>query len=142
MGTPMIRRQGSVVSLGRAHRSERDYATALAMRGFDVILLGRNHPGADLVVDGESWELKTLRSCSTNAVRSNLRLARRQCTRVVLDGREVGLRVAVAARAACRSARAQRLVGVLEIVIECGDGRLHLSADGESGAWLLGNHVI
>jgi hypothetical protein len=138
----MARRLGTVSALGRPHRSEVDYAEVLAARGYDVVLLGRDFAGADFEVDGQPWELKTLRSASAGSVRANLRSARRQCSRVVVDGRSAGLRVAVAVRAVRQSEHADRLDGLFEIAVECVDGRIALLRADETGGWSNGSSVL
>jgi hypothetical protein len=63
--------------------------------------------GADFFISGVKWELKTLESASNNAVARNIKKAidHGQSSRIVIDGRKVGLTEAEALAGIARASR-------------------------------------
>ena len=86
---------GSVTVLGKAKQTEILAAEFLAQKtAANVVVRGTSASGADLVVNGIFWELKTLRSASAAAVRRSFKeaIAKSQgYGRVIIDGRSAGL---------------------------------------------------
>lgn len=66
---------------------ELDGAERLAARGHRVVFIPVTGKGktADLMIDGEVWELKSISGSSDDAVARNIRRAAKQAPRVVLD---------------------------------------------------------
>ncbi|MCG8420498.1 MAG: hypothetical protein MJE77_21395, partial [Proteobacteria bacterium] len=115
-GGALIKRQGSVSVLGKAHPSELSFADELAGRGYDVVVRGKHTAGADFLVDGIQWELKTLNAGTISAVRQNLRKGLKQGDgRVFIDGRAAGLSHGNAIRAVQQHARAGRMGRAVEV---------------------------
>jgi len=68
-------------------RHELDGAERLAARGHRVVFIPVSGKGkiADLMIDDEVWELKSISGSSDDAVARNVRRAAKQASRVVLD---------------------------------------------------------
>lgn len=68
-------------------------AQALASAGYDVAFVARREGEyqrtADLMIGGRTWEMKAPRSGSVKAVERNLKRARWQSPRIVLDSRRM-----------------------------------------------------
>jgi hypothetical protein len=66
---------------------ELDGAERLAARGHRVVFIPVTGKGkiADLMIDDELWELKSISGSSDDAVARNIRRAAKQAPRVVLD---------------------------------------------------------
>lgn len=68
-------------------------AKALALAGYDIVFVDR--PGkqgervADILMDGDTWEMKSPRSDSLKAIEGNVKRARNQSPCVVLDSRRM-----------------------------------------------------
>lgn len=68
-------------------------AKALALAGYDIVFVDR--PGkqgervADILMDGDTWEMKSPRSDSLKAIERNVKRARNQSPCVVLDSRRM-----------------------------------------------------
>ncbi|MCP4351544.1 MAG: hypothetical protein GY795_39260 [Desulfobacterales bacterium] len=115
-------RIGSFKQLGKAYPKEISFAKELSSKGYDVVLRGKGAQGADLVVSGTMYELKTLKSASINAVRQNIRSALKQADRVFIDGRASGLSHGTAIRAIKQHAAAGRMKNASEIRILTSSG--------------------
>jgi hypothetical protein len=74
---------------------EIDAANFLAEKfGHRIFIRGSGVEGADFLMDGVKWELKTLESASDNAVANNIKKSMKagnQGKRFIIDGRKVGL---------------------------------------------------
>ncbi len=103
--------------LDKAHPKEIAFAEELADKGFDVVVKGKHAKGADLLINGVEFELKTLESATINAVRQNLRKGLKQSSRVIIDGRQAGLSYGSAIRALRQHQAAGRLGAAQEIRI-------------------------
>ena len=68
-------------------------AAVIAERyGSSVFLRGSLVEGADALIDGVKWEIKTINAATNNAVAKNLKKAvKGRSSRVIIDGRAVGL---------------------------------------------------
>lgn len=72
---------------------EMETAKALALAGYDIVFVDR--PGkqgervADILMDGDTWEMKSPRSDSLKAIERNVKRARNQSPCVVLDSRRM-----------------------------------------------------
>lgn len=66
---------------------ELDGAERLAARGHRVVFISVTGKGrvADIVIDNEVWELKSISGSTDDAVARNIRRAAKQASRVVLD---------------------------------------------------------
>jgi len=80
--------------------------------------------GADFFISGVKWELKTLESPSNNAVARNIKKAidRGQSSRIVIDGRKVGLTEAEALAGIARASR--NGANPAELMILLTDGKI------------------
>ncbi len=114
--------QGRLVIDGAAYQKEIDYAKELVRKGHNVVLRGKRAEGGDLIVDGDLWELKTLQSPSINAVRNNIKGAKKQSPIVVIDGRSAGLSYEVARQAVTASAAAGRMGEIKKLVVHTVNG--------------------
>jgi len=114
----IVSRQGTVEILGKAYPKEIIFANELAAHGYDVIVRGKSSAGADLLVNGVPWELKTLESVSVNSVRQNLRKGLKQgFGRVFIDGRKAGLSHNTAMKAIQDHYNAGRMANAVEVKI-------------------------
>jgi len=112
----IVPRFGSVEVLGKAYPKEINFAKELAAFGYDVTVRGKSAAGADLLVNGIQWELKTLESASVNAVRQNLRKGLKQGNgRMFIDGRDVGLSYGTAIKAIQYHYNAGRMKNAVEV---------------------------
>lgn len=72
---------------------EMETVKALALAGYDIVFVDR--PGkqgervADILMDGDTWEMKSPRSDSLKAIEGNVKRARNQSPCVVLDSRRM-----------------------------------------------------
>ena len=67
-----------------------DFAEEIALGGKDVIVRGTKE-GADFIIDGVHWELKTLESGSKTAVENAIRDMKAQATHGFIDARKTSL---------------------------------------------------
>ncbi|MCQ4167745.1 RHS repeat-associated core domain-containing protein, partial [Tahibacter harae] len=89
--------------------SEKEIAAAALIaekNGAKIFLRGDGVKGADALIDGIKWEIKTLRAGTNNAVAGNIKWSvKRQSSRVVIDGRVAGLTEDAARAGIARAAR-------------------------------------
>lgn len=123
-GAGVVSRKGKMTVLGKAKQTELDYADILTDRGFDVTVRGTDAAGADLLVNGIEYELKTLVSATENAVVRNVKRGLSQSDKVVINGTPAGLSHADALRALERLEGLGVLANASEIVIETRSGRV------------------
>lgn len=68
-------------------------AKALALAGYDIVFVDRpdkqGERVADILMDGDTWEMKSPRSDSLKAIERNVKRARNQSPCVVLDSRRM-----------------------------------------------------
>ncbi len=86
---------GTLTQVGKKfHQKELDFANELTEAGYDAKAFGKNHAGADFEIGGVKWEYKALNSGSQNAVRQRIKKGIKQGDgRVIIEGREAGLKV-------------------------------------------------
>ena len=93
--TKIATTSGRVTVLNKAAEKEIDAAVFLAERtGARIAIRGTNVKGADFVMNGKLWELKTLNSGTANAVANRIKQSMKkgnQGNRFIIDGRSVGL---------------------------------------------------
>jgi hypothetical protein len=77
--------------------------------------------GADFFVSGIKWELKTLDSATNEAVKNNIKKALKQCNRVIIDGRAVGLSKEEALRGVGRAFGVDNVPDELMIILKDGE---------------------
>jgi hypothetical protein len=83
-------------------------AAAIIADKFDakIFLRGTGVKGADALIDGVKWELKTLEAATNNAVSNNIKKSMRsQSSRIIIDGRAIGLSEGEAIAGIARAAR-------------------------------------
>lgn len=74
--------------------------------GSKIFLRGSLVEGADALIDGVKWEIKTINAATNNAVAKNIKKAvKGQSSRVIIDGRAVGLTEEEALKGIERAAR-------------------------------------
>ena len=91
-----VRAGGGVVRyLDKKKPEPKEIAAAYSIAskyGSKIFLRGKNAAGADALIDGVQWEIKTLNKGTANAVSNNIQEAvKNQSSRVVIDGRTAGL---------------------------------------------------
>jgi RHS repeat-associated protein len=79
--------------LGECYPKEIKIAEEYRELGYDVVLRGKGAAGADMLIDGVQYEIKTLEASTVTAVSNNIRKGLKQTVdgRVIIDGRNVGL---------------------------------------------------
>ncbi|WP_145999503.1 CdiA C-terminal domain-containing protein [Deinococcus sp. UR1] len=113
----------SVSILGKPYQKEIDFVSStIAVKAESVVIRVREAEGADLIIDGVRWELKTLEAATINAVRQNLRKAVSQSDNIYIDGRGVGLSLADAKAGVQAQVGAGRMKNAQEVVIYTKEG--------------------
>ncbi|WP_169316596.1 PA14 domain-containing protein [Deinococcus peraridilitoris] len=108
---------------GKPFQKEVDFVTStLAGLYKNVDIRGREAPGADLILDGVRWELKTLEAATVNAVRQNIRNGIDQSDNLFIDGRNIGLTLKTAADAVAAHVGSGRMKGLQELRVYTVDG--------------------
>jgi RHS repeat-associated protein len=83
---------------------------------------GASTQGADFFISGVKWELKTLESATNESVKNNIKKALKQSSRVVIDGRTVGLTEVDALRGVARAFGVGNVPDELMIILK--DGKI------------------
>jgi RHS repeat-associated protein len=124
-GRELVKREGTLTVLSKAKQTEIDYGNILKGRGYDVVVRGTKAEGADLVVNGVEYELKTLKAATQTAVMRDIQEGLKQGGgRVIINGTPARLSHADAIISLERLQGAGHLKNAVEVVIETARGRI------------------